>query len=103
MPRYREWATSFEYRLVSSPDEEVLDDDFVSLSMLNVKKEWLNSPSTEPGAAQSHAPRAAAGFGSVSYSLASAWRSRHDITLLIVGASQAPFGLVIYVERFHIH
>ena len=34
-----EWATSFEYRLVSSPDEEALEDDFVSLSMRNVEKE----------------------------------------------------------------
>jgi len=30
------------------------------------------------------------------------WKGRHDITLLIVGAVQALFGLVIYVERFHI-
>jgi hypothetical protein len=30
------------------------------------------------------------------------WRGRHDITLLIVGAVQALFGLVIYIERFHI-
>lgn len=30
------------------------------------------------------------------------WRGRHDITLLIVGAVQALFGLVIYVERFRI-
>jgi hypothetical protein len=30
------------------------------------------------------------------------WRGRHDITLLIIGAVQALFGLVIYVERFRI-
>jgi hypothetical protein len=30
------------------------------------------------------------------------WRGRHDITLLIVGAVQALFGLVIYVESFRI-
>ena len=30
------------------------------------------------------------------------WRGRHDITLLIIGAVQALFGLVIYIERFHI-
>ena len=30
------------------------------------------------------------------------WRGRHDITLLILGALQALFGLVIYVERFRI-
>jgi len=31
------------------------------------------------------------------------WRGRHDITLLILGATQALFGLVVYVERFSIH
>src|SRR6266550_8812976 len=31
------------------------------------------------------------------------WRGRHDITMLIIGAVQALFGLVIYIERFHIH
>jgi len=30
------------------------------------------------------------------------WKGHHDITLLIVGAVQALFGLVIYVERFHV-
>jgi hypothetical protein len=30
------------------------------------------------------------------------WRGRHDITLLILGAVQALFGAVIYLERFHI-
>ncbi len=30
------------------------------------------------------------------------WRGRHDITLLIIGAVQALFGLVIYIERFHV-
>ncbi|MDP9202960.1 MAG: hypothetical protein M3P26_13670 [Gemmatimonadota bacterium] len=31
------------------------------------------------------------------------WKGRHDITLLIIGAVQALFGLVIYIERFKIH
>ena len=30
------------------------------------------------------------------------WRGRHDITLVVIGALQALFGLVIYVERFRI-
>ena len=30
------------------------------------------------------------------------WRSRHDITLLTLGAVQALLGLAVYVERFHI-
>jgi hypothetical protein len=30
------------------------------------------------------------------------WRGRHDITLLVIGAVQALFGLVIYIERFHV-
>ena len=30
------------------------------------------------------------------------WKGRHDITLLVIGAVQALFGLVIYIERFHI-
>jgi hypothetical protein len=30
------------------------------------------------------------------------WKGRHDITILIVGAVQALFGLVIYIERFHV-
>ena len=30
------------------------------------------------------------------------WRGRHDITVLIIGAVQALFGLVIYIERFNI-
>jgi len=30
------------------------------------------------------------------------WRGRHDITVLIIGAVQALFGLVIYIERFHV-
>ena len=29
----------FEYRLVSPPDEEALEDDFVSLSIMTVEKE----------------------------------------------------------------
>ena len=31
------------------------------------------------------------------------WRGRHDITLLILGAVQALFGIFIYIERFHFH
>jgi hypothetical protein len=34
-------ATSFECRLVSSPDVEALEDAFVSLSMRSVEKELL--------------------------------------------------------------
>ena len=30
------------------------------------------------------------------------WRGRHDITLLIVGAVQALFGVFVYLERFNI-
>jgi len=30
------------------------------------------------------------------------WKGRHDITVLIIGAVQALFGLVIYIERFNI-
>ncbi len=31
------------------------------------------------------------------------WRGRHDITLLIIGALQAVFGLLIYINRFSVH
>jgi hypothetical protein len=31
------------------------------------------------------------------------WKSRHDITLLILGALQALLGLVVYIERFSVH
>ena len=30
------------------------------------------------------------------------WRSRTDITILIIGIVQALFGIVIYINRFHI-
>lgn len=30
------------------------------------------------------------------------WKRRPDITLLVVGVAQALFGLVVYVQRFHI-
>jgi hypothetical protein len=30
------------------------------------------------------------------------WRGRRDITVLVIGAVQALFGLVIYVERFRV-
>jgi protein-S-isoprenylcysteine O-methyltransferase Ste14 len=31
------------------------------------------------------------------------WKGRHDITLLIVGAVQALFGVWVYMERFSVH
>ena len=31
------------------------------------------------------------------------WKGRPDITLLILGAVQALFGLFVYIERFHVH
>jgi hypothetical protein len=31
------------------------------------------------------------------------WRGRHDITLLIIGALQALFGLLVYINRFSVH
>jgi hypothetical protein len=31
------------------------------------------------------------------------WNGRRDITVLTIGAVQALFGLVIYIERFHIN
>ena len=31
------------------------------------------------------------------------WKGRHDITLLIIGAVQALFGIVIYINRFDVH
>ena len=31
------------------------------------------------------------------------WKGRRDITVLTIGAVQALFGLVIYIERFHIN
>ena len=31
------------------------------------------------------------------------WKGRHDITLLAIGAVQAIFGFLIYLERFNIH
>ena len=30
------------------------------------------------------------------------WKGRNDITLLAIGAVQALFGIVIYINRFHI-
>jgi hypothetical protein len=30
------------------------------------------------------------------------WRGRYDLTVLIIGALQALFGLVIYIERFNV-
>jgi uncharacterized membrane protein (UPF0136 family) len=31
------------------------------------------------------------------------WKGRRDITLLIIGVVQALFGIVVYIERFHVH
>jgi uncharacterized membrane protein (UPF0136 family) len=31
------------------------------------------------------------------------WRSRNDVSLLIVGALQALLGLIVYIERFSVH
>jgi hypothetical protein len=31
------------------------------------------------------------------------WKGRRDITILAVGVVQAVIGIVIYIERFHIH
>lgn len=31
------------------------------------------------------------------------WKGRHDITLLIIGALQALFGLLVYINRFSVH
>jgi hypothetical protein len=31
------------------------------------------------------------------------WKARPHITLLIVGATQALFGIVVYLQRFHVH
>jgi hypothetical protein len=31
------------------------------------------------------------------------WKGRRDITVLVIGAVQALFGLVIYINRFNIH
>ena len=31
------------------------------------------------------------------------WKGRRDITVLAIGVVQALFGLVIYIERFHIN
>ena len=31
------------------------------------------------------------------------WKGRGDITLLIIGVVQAAFGIVIYIQRYHVH
>jgi hypothetical protein len=31
------------------------------------------------------------------------WKGRGDITLLIIGVVQAAFGIVVYMQRFHVH
>ena len=31
------------------------------------------------------------------------WKGRGDITLLIIGVVQALFGIVVYIQRYHVH
>jgi hypothetical protein len=31
------------------------------------------------------------------------WKGRRDITLLITGVVQAAFGIVVYIQRYHVH
>jgi len=31
------------------------------------------------------------------------WKGRRDITLLMIGVVQALFGIVVYMQRFHVH
>jgi hypothetical protein len=31
------------------------------------------------------------------------WKGRRDITLLIIGVVQAAFGIVVYIQRYHVH
>lgn len=31
------------------------------------------------------------------------WRGRYDISLLLLGAVNALMGLLVYVQRFHVH
>jgi hypothetical protein len=31
------------------------------------------------------------------------WRGRRDITLLITGVVQALFGIMVYIQRYHVH
>jgi hypothetical protein len=31
------------------------------------------------------------------------WKGRGDITLLIIGVVQAAFGIVVYIQRYHVH
>jgi hypothetical protein len=31
------------------------------------------------------------------------WKGRGDITLLIIGVVQAAFGIVVYLQRYHVH
>lgn len=31
------------------------------------------------------------------------WKSRRDITLLIIGVVQALFGVLVYIQRYHVH
>ena len=31
------------------------------------------------------------------------WKGRGDITLLLIGVVQAAFGIVVYLQRYHVH
>src|SRR5665647_323047 len=31
------------------------------------------------------------------------WKGRHDVNLLLLGATQAIIGVVVYIERFSVH
>jgi hypothetical protein len=31
------------------------------------------------------------------------WPGRHDITVFIIGVVQAAIGLLVYIQRFHVH
>jgi hypothetical protein len=31
------------------------------------------------------------------------WKGRGDITLLIIGVVQAAFGIMVYLQRYHVH
>jgi hypothetical protein len=31
------------------------------------------------------------------------WKGRRDITMLIIGVVQAVFGIVVYIQRYHVH
>ena len=31
------------------------------------------------------------------------WKGRRDITMLIIGVVRAAFGIVVYIQRYHVH